>query len=351
LAKNDRHYAIAIGIDTYPSLRRLTASVRDATAFCEWLLSADGGNLPEQNLKFIPSLPKMPGDRFDARPIRLEIDRALRDFGVEQNRRLGDRLYFYFAGHGFGPSFDNVGMLMANAAMGALTENIGLRPFRDYFYETKRFDEVVFLLDCCRDREFKDDTMPPGFDKKLVAQDGKPVVDFVVMASSYGEKAFAPVERETNERRGLLTKALLEGLRGAPRAVDAEGRITATSLSQYLKERVPALAKIEKLVQDAECPPPTAEIVFRTLDPATLKRVRVHIVVPAEVGGEFVLRDGGRREVGRRNAEQARADNPWTEDLLVNSRYELEHVDSDIAVIIDPAKAKEEPYVFTFPRP
>jgi hypothetical protein len=349
--KNKGHFAIAIGIDTYPQLRRLTASVRDATEFCEWLTSAEGGNLPDSNVKLIPSLPTIPADRFDARPIRIEIDRALRDFGVEQNRRIGDRLYFYFAGHGFGPSFDNVGMLMANAAMKSLTENIGLRPYRDYFHETKHFDQVVFFLDCCRDRDFNDETMAPSFEKTAVLG-GKRVVDYVIMATAYGNKAFAPVDQPTNERRGLLTKALLEGLRGAPRAVDADGRITATSLREYLRERVPALAKDDHVEQEAEIPGlPNEEIVFRQLDPATLKRLRVHIVVPPVLSGEMILRDGRRQEIGRRKADDARAGNPWQVDLLVNGRYELEHTDSDLAVVIDPAKAKKEPYVFQFPRP
>jgi uncharacterized caspase-like protein len=214
--KNDQHFAIAIGIDTYPQLRRLTSSVKDAADFCEWLTSDDGGNLPDQNVKLIPSSPALPADPFDARPMQTEIDRALRDFGVEQGTRVGQRLYFYFAGHGFGPSFDNIGMLMANAAMKRLY-NIGLRPYRNYFHESKRFDEVVFILDCCRDRDFSRETMAPGFDKDP-APDGRRVVDFVLMATAYGEKAFAPVDKPTNERRGLLTKAVLEGLRGAPLA-------------------------------------------------------------------------------------------------------------------------------------
>jgi uncharacterized caspase-like protein len=349
--KNDQHFAIAIGIDTYPQLRRLTASVKDAADFCEWLTSDDGGNLPDQNVKLIPSSPALPADPFDARPIQTEIDRALRDFGVERGSRIGKRLYFYFAGHGFGPSFDNVGMLMANAAMNRLKYNIGLRPYRDYFHESRRFDEVVFVLDCCRDRDFSRDTMAPGFDKDP-APDGKRVVDFVLMASAYGEKAFAPVDKPTNERRGLLTKAVLEGLRGAPRAFDAEGRITSSSLREYVLERVKALAKDDSVMQEAEITLPSAEIVLRQTDPAKLKRVRVHFVAPLEINGEIILRDGTRRdEIERRDANLARADNPWSVDLLASSRYELEHAQSDLSVIIDPGKAQKEPYVIQLPRP
>src|SRR5262245_49674486 len=97
------HYAIAVGIDDYPALRRLRSSARDATRICEWLTAPDGGDLPEANVKLITSPGVLVSDPFQAKPVQDQIDLALRDFGVEQGLRIGARLYFYFAGHGFGP--------------------------------------------------------------------------------------------------------------------------------------------------------------------------------------------------------------------------------------------------------
>ena len=79
VSKNNQHFAIAIGIDTYPQLRPLTSSVKDATSFCEWLAADDGGNLPIENVKLIPSPATFAADAFDAKPIKDDIDKALRD--------------------------------------------------------------------------------------------------------------------------------------------------------------------------------------------------------------------------------------------------------------------------------
>ena len=46
------------------------------------------------------------------------------------------------------------------------------------------------------------------------------MTDFLVLAAAYGEQAFAPVDVVDGERRGILTKAVLEALNGAPQALD-----------------------------------------------------------------------------------------------------------------------------------
>jgi hypothetical protein len=346
------HYAIAIGIDTYPSLRRLTSAVRDATAFLEWVTDDDGGNVDQENVRLIRSPEKLPVDRFDATPIQDHIDRALRDFGAEAGRRIGKRLYFYFAGHGLGPSFDEVGMLMAIASMGSLTKNIGLRSYRDFFHETGLFDEVVFFVDCCRDHTRGVSTEPPGF-QPVTAAIGRAekVVDFVVLAAGYGDQAFAPVIEVDGERRGILTTALLEALKGHPKAVDAQARVTAASLQIYVKERVKAIGLDDKLKQEPELPQDlNPNLVFREVDVATLPKLRVHIIAVMASTGELILRDARDLDkiVDRRPVAAATKANPWVVDILPHTRYEIENPEGGKTLVLDPAKAKEEPFVFEF---
>jgi len=357
---NDSHYAIAVGINTYPSLRPLTSSVKDATRFCQWLGAKNGGNLPDKNIKLIPSPEIFPSNSFAATPIQDDIDEVLRKFGVGKGQRVGERLYFYFAGHGFGPDVTDVGMLMARATMDLLGYNIGLRPYRIYFHELAPFDQVVFILDCCRSRDYNHETRGPLFTpKRPLLQNGpqahRSVDSFVVMGSPYGGEAFAPVEKAGDERRGILTTAVLEGLYGHPRALDPLGRVTAGSLRTYVIERVKELAKEAGLEQKAEVIDAQSEIIFREKGPAAMKTIRVHIVAPPEIDGEFILRETRIGAVGpeieRRNGAQARAANPWAVDLAENTRYELEHPKSDIAVVIDTGKAQKVPYVFKFPKP
>jgi uncharacterized caspase-like protein len=353
MASLSDHFAIAIGIDTYPSLRPLRSSVSDATLFLEWATDEKGGNVSIDNVRLVRSPDGNAADPFDAQPAQKEIDKALRDFGALAGRRIGTRLYFYFAGHGFGPSFDNVGMLMASASMDTLRMNIGLRDYRDFFHETGFFDEVIFIVDCCRDNARGEPTAPPVF-KANPAADRRPrIVDFVALAAGYGEKAFAPVSVVDGERRGILTRALLEALNGDPRALDPSGRVTGATLQNYLKDRVKEIADDDKLKQEPELPQsPNPDLVFRTVDPARLDMLRVHIIAPSGLTGELIVRDGRdiTQVVGRRPVSQAQAESPWEIDIERITRYEVENPDSDRTVILDPAKAKkgEDPYVFRF---
>jgi len=345
------HYAIAIGIDTYPALRLLKSSVSDAIDFLDWLTDEDGGNVAAENVKLIRSPEEIPTDRFDARPIQDEIDRALRDFGAETGFKIGTRLYFYFAGHGFGPKFNDVGMLMATAGMQSLTKNIGLQAYREYFHDTGLFDEVVFFVDCCRDNARGVVTRAPDFEVKRAQNGATKIVDFVVLAAGYGDQAFAPVDVVDGERRGILTKALLEALRGDPKALDSQGRVTAASLQLYIKERVKAIATDEKLKQEPETPQDlNPALVFLEKDLNTLDRLEVHIVAPAGTTGDLIIRDARdlSQEVARHDAATATAATPWVIHLPSITRYEIENPDSGRIVVLDPVKAKEKPHVFRF---
>jgi uncharacterized caspase-like protein len=351
MARLTDHFGIAIGIDTYPSLRPLRSSVSDATTFLLWLTDEEGGNVEPGNVRLISSPEAIAADPFDARPVQMEIDRALRDFGALTGNRIGKRLYFYFAGHGFGPSFDNVGMLMAGASMDMLKFNIGLRNYRDYFHETGLFDEVIFIVDCCRDNAREEQTASPVFKAQPVAGRAAKVVDFVALAAGYGEKAFAPVSVVDGERRGILTQAVLEALRGEPAALDPAGRVTAATLQKYVKDRVKVIALDEKLRQDPELPQnPDPDLVLRVVDPSTLKKLLVHIIAPPGLTGELIVRDARdlSQIVGRRPVAAAQEAAPWVLDLVPVTRYEVENPDSDRIVVLDPAKAKGEPYVFRF---
>lgn len=345
------HFGIAVGIDTYPSLRPLRSSVSDATQFLDWLTDPDGGNVSPDNIRLIRSPESIAADPFDARPVQSEIDRALRDFGALGGQRVGKRFYFYFAGHGFGPSFDDVGMLMASASMDMLKANIGLRHYRDYFVETGLFDEVVFIIDCCRDNARGEETLAPIFRADPVANKAARIVQFVALAAGYGEKAFAPVSQGDGERRGILTRAVLEALRGDPRALDPNGRVTAATLQMFVKDRVKEIADDEKLKQEPDLPQsPNPDIVFRVVNAAEVKKLLVHIIAPPGLTGELIIRDARdlTQIVDRRPVAQAQAGDPWEIALAPNTRYEIENPDSDRTVILDPAKARSEPHVFRF---
>jgi Caspase domain len=347
MATNTDHYAIVIGIDKYSQLRALRGSNNDAMQFALWL-KAEGG-VPEENMHIITSPPEFPQNPFDARPVAYQIDDALTRIGLTRPGRIGSRLYFYFAGHGFGPSFDDVGMLMANANEERLGYNIGLRPFRVFLRQSEAFDEIIFILDCCRDPEISVDTSKPGIKPGNVGT-GVKVRDFVMMAAAYGEKAFQKTDTDTGEPRGVLTKALIEGLK-KPEAADGLGRFTAASVFAYVSNRVMNIAQDPKLKQTPNFDPsPQPEIVFSTIPESQLERVEVWLSVDPKYTGELVLKDNNNLEIVRKQAAGLTKENPWKIVLLRNRWYSLAHVDGGPprppqTIILDQVP---NPYEFVF---
>jgi hypothetical protein len=347
MAVNAEDHAIVVGINTYPWLRILRAALTDAARFAEWLVQPDGGGLPQENVKTIFGPDALPANPFEIRPIQEEIDDHLSQIGVELNERIGRRLYFYFAGHGIGPSFDDVGMLMAHAAPRRLKRNIGLARYRDYFHEHAVFDEVVFILDCCRDRARGVETAGPDFVNAGTGPVGQ-VRDLTIMAAAYGEKAFEPVSGDSAaaEPRGLLTAAVLEGLR-SPDAADGLGRITSRSLEDYIRQRVPQLAGDARVRQEPEVSLPQSEIIFGTLATETMT---VRILARSGFAGDIVLFDDDWVELDRRPAaDVTKAKPPWQVMLNRNRWYGVQCTDPPGRPpdILDPKQLKGPGNVFT----
>lgn len=323
MAKNDDHYAIVIGIDLYPQLRPLKAAEEDATKFALWLTAEDGGGLPTKNVKLIKSLPTNASNPFLARPVQAEIDEALSIFGVEKKERIGTRLYFYFSGHGFGPNFVDVGLLMANASIKRLGYSLGLLPYRLFFRDSEAFDEIVFILDCCRDPHGGVDPLKPGF-SDYKRGNGTRIQDLVILGAMYGEESYQPLITGTKERRGLLTQAVLEGLQ-QPELADGLGRFTSSSLSYYLKSRVPQLANEADVDQtpNIDASQLRKEIVFSTIPTSKLKIVPVQIIAPPGLNGDLVLFDTFNNELVRQPVQNSVAPNGWTINLVQNRWYQV----------------------------
>jgi len=62
---------------------------------------------------------------------------------------------------------------------------------------------------------------------------------FLACGSIFGRQAFEEVDRPPDERRGYFTRALMDGLRGAPTAIDqVSGQVTSTCLKGHVTEHM-----------------------------------------------------------------------------------------------------------------
>ncbi len=358
---NDRDYAIVIGI-RYPQLFPLRATLTDATKFIEWLTSAKGGGVPAKNIATALSDPKLPRDPRAAVPIKRHIDDALIKFGVERQTEIGRRLYFYFAGHGFGPTYNEVVLLMADASDRRLNSNIGLQHLLGLFHDSPLFEELVVVLDCCRDpnppkRRFVIGAPDPTPE---ITEDPPQVKQLLFLAASYGEKAYEVTDKATGERRGLLTQAVLEGL-SERKNRDARGLVTAEALSQYVSTQVRALAKkagdpkLDQMPEISANPFPL-DMTFGAAAGAGGDRVPVRIVAPAGLTGDLVVADSEGNEIARRPAADATEDQPpWNVDLVRDVWFSVSHsedpTETGVRLVDDWSALEENGHVFVFPAP
>jgi hypothetical protein len=234
---NPDHFAIVIGIGRYPQFRRLNGAVSDAERFLLWL--RDSAGLKPENIAYALSPPDaVEVDAYNGPPGEGHIRQALERIQLRaaiQNPGflIGKRLYFFFSGHGFGPTADDVGLLLPVSDAESLQPSLSLRLYRDFFQLGMFFEEVIWFLDCCRD--FKPGHRGNG--PPLILPENKNIrstKEFVVMASAWGAAAFEDTPGDDKDRRGILSSALLDGLSGAVGAFDFQGRITTTSLRKYL---------------------------------------------------------------------------------------------------------------------
>jgi len=323
---NDLHFAVCIGIDRYPGLpgRDLGSARRDAIAFRDWLIDADGGDLPAENVALVTV---EPDDVFpsvgDARPKQGEVNRALHQFNERLSQHLAvnpedfprTRVYIYAAGHGIGPPTGEGAVLMADVEQG-LWNSIELSLYASWYLHCGLVHEVVIFADCCREiiRGIPLPAQPP-FDvcDRPSFQEG--TVRFIGYASRLGDVAWEPIDpAERDQARGYFTAAILDGLRGA--AADREtGEVTSASLSAYVQAAVEAAtAGIGPYPQAGEMTGNLAvDVVFRSAGALRPPQREVRITLPAGFSGPVSIRSGpGPADVRARNAA---AQGEWRLDL------------------------------------
>jgi hypothetical protein len=245
------NWAVVVGIDRYWSeAAHLKGAVHDALEMRKWLLDPAGGNVPQDNLQLVLAPTGELEEKLDYRDAsKANVIVAINDL-VQLSGGKGERLYFYYAGHGLTSRVSNrdESALLATDFTPLLTDNsIALRSLWEYF-ETLQFDDQFFFVDACRNvppwgegAEFTlgSWTLPRSRDPGL-----PPVQQFIFYATSPKLKA-AEVQDPSGEEYGAFTKALLEGLRGegAAKAWSWERRcyeVRWERLADYVKRRIEA---------------------------------------------------------------------------------------------------------------
>jgi hypothetical protein len=287
--------AILVGISRYsdPAFAPLEGPMHDVELMYEWLVHERGGAVPQENIVKIVSPashpPELDPEDWDPTEhnFQREYKRTVTDPATRQPLRRNARLYLYFSGHGFSErkdQFTQAALYAANATR-FLANNICGTAFALAAREQALFTEIVLIMDCCRDAELNLPLSKPPINASTA--DSATQVRFMALyAAPKGGKA---QERTFPERDGvtcgLLTHALLRGLRQAP--PDHPAGVTSAALKKYL------LGTWAEVCGDRPAPEPefivptgATDIVFNALNegvPQTFK-------LAAPISGELMLK-------------------------------------------------------------
>jgi hypothetical protein len=204
-------WAIVIGVDKYwREDACLKGAVNDALKFRTWVIEKAG--VPEDHVFLLAGpirdreLP--PGTLRATRNDIIAAINQLRDrSGLE-----GERLYFYYAGHGLSRKGGEQALLPENFSDDDPQQSFDLKSLRTYFATTD-FREQFFFIDACRNVPWDGDFATGEWPWRRDPPAGlRAPQQFVLLATSPGLKA---VElREAGNERGAFTDALLQALGG-----------------------------------------------------------------------------------------------------------------------------------------
>lgn len=301
-------WALVVGITAYPGLSELNGPEIDAKEFYEWVTSPAGGNIPPDSgrAKLIVSSGVVPPPPFGSANIAKPTDAMIKEVFDEWDeiaaknlkdgagRRVGRRLYLYFAGHGFEPD-NHVALFMANANDDRF-HHLTASAYANFFYRSAYFEETLLFMDCCRDYHPGIAASPVHFPDR---SSGKPEERkrFYGFATSWGKKSW---ERQMDDGQvhGVFTATLMRALKGA--ACDRNtGEITTATLRSYLKENMRYFLD-EK---DRENPniikeprvPDEGDPVFVIAKVADIPKYKVTIHIPSEHRGKKMELIAGRK--------------------------------------------------------
>jgi hypothetical protein len=239
MAAND--FALIVGVRDYPDFSSLGGPVEDAIRLETWIRDKNGGNIPKSNVFPIHSKPKPPT------PLQQVIDDAIdliQQAIVANHNSRARRLYFYFSGHGFAMKNDENSLCMANWSHRMRNSALSSREYLNHFVETGFFEEIIFVLDCCRSRLVGHKSHHPNVGLPIPGPLAGATKSMVIYAAEFQNAAYEVQYQNGDDEmpvvHGHLTEALIRALNGE--AVDSNGNITGDAVAQFVEVEVPRLA-------------------------------------------------------------------------------------------------------------
>jgi hypothetical protein len=236
-------YAILVGISRYPNpgFTDLEGPPNDVALFEEWLRSPAGGAIPDDPdephiIRLIT--PEPYPNQFEpdeAPPTQATFERQFRRLVRSLDQAPGKRLYLYFSGHGFAERqrYGAHAAVYTADADDDFPMNIYGTRFAQMTLRKGWFEEVVLVMDCCRDSEINRRAAEPTIDEAFDVGSAAKGKLLAFYGAPFGGKAQErPIPDEDSPVHGLLTYSLVKAFREAP--PDPAGRLTGQQLKNYI---------------------------------------------------------------------------------------------------------------------
>ena len=226
-----RLVVLAIGVNQYAlSDLNLRFAVPDARSVADALRASGGGIFSDVDLRVLPD------QRATRRGVLDALAAAARDVRPE------DTFILYIAGHGIVAQPGNRFLFLP----ADVRDTSSMPVLRSQGIEDSALVAALARIRA-RDAFILIDTCYAGqIDIDQLAAIGNDTGRFLLAASSSVQEALDSYD----DRNGVFAYALMEGLRGRA-AVDAEGRVTALALGEWVTRRVPQLAREKGHQQNA----------------------------------------------------------------------------------------------------
>ncbi len=232
-ALNTEDHAILLAVNRYPGLTPLKGPENDAQAFRAWLVSPQGGAVPEQQVTSIFSSDHpAPVDPYDERPAIKDFHRALDRLTLDAQRqfkaRAGRRLYLFLAGHGFtAGAIKNDPALFTAEAQAYDAVHIAAPRYATRMADAGLFDEIVLVMDCCQDFFFTKEVMNPTWTPPARNLSNQVKV-FQAFGAPRGQAAYEEAVAEGGPVHGNFSRIWCEALASAD--ADDEGWVTSDTV-------------------------------------------------------------------------------------------------------------------------
>ncbi|HIV72483.1 MAG TPA: caspase family protein [Candidatus Aquabacterium excrementipullorum] len=230
---NTDDHAILLAVNRYPGLTPLHGPENDALAFKAWLVSAQGGAVPETQVACILSSDyPAPPDPYDERPAVKDFHRALDRITLDAQRqfkaRAGRRLYLFLAGHGFtAGAIKNDPALFTAEAQSFDAVHIAAPRYATRMADAGLFDEIVLVMDCCQDFFFTKEVMNPTWTPPARNLSNQVRV-FQAFGAPRGQAAYEDAPTLDGPVRGNFSRIWCEALASAE--ADDEGWVTSDTV-------------------------------------------------------------------------------------------------------------------------